>query len=171
MAIKSLQRIGWRFSEAAKRSDKSFKINQNDVDALKDIAQYVEQTQKEQYQANHLFAKLYVYMFMKILEQDGSTVFDNNARRKIGNVLKKPLKQLIEELQRSLNDSEQYGLLENLGIELKHPALRKEGETKKNMETINKLLESETIITDVFDFDTVEQAVMAEVNQQINLWR
>ncbi len=170
---KDIQRIGWRFSEAVKRNDNSFKINQNDIDALNGIAEYIDKTQKQQFEANHLFAKLYIFCFMRVLEKEGSTVFNNSAKQRIGNILKKPIEQIIEELVVSLNDSEKYDWLENLGIEIKHPALRTEAETIENNKKINEALkENRNIITDpVWNYNDVKDCVISEVNQMINLFK
>lgn len=172
--IKAIQRLGWRFSEATKK-DNTFTVNQNDIDALTTIAGYVEQTQKQQYEANHLFAKLYTYMAMKIMDNDGSTVFENNHRRKIGNLLKKPLSQIMDDLTESLNDSERYGLLESIGVDLKHPALRKEAETTKTMKELNKALKTpendSRLLGNVFSKEHVQEAMIAEINLLINLNR
>ena len=171
---KAIQRLGWWFSEATKK-DNTFTVNQNDIDALKAIDEFVEFGQKEQYNANHLFAKLYIYMAMKIMENDSSTVFENNHRRKIGNLLKKPLSQIIDDLTESLNDSERYSLLESIGVDLKHPALRKEAEATKTMKELNKALktpENDTrLLGNVFSKEHVQEAMIAEINLLINLNR
>lgn len=176
MEVRSaVKRLGWRFSQAAKREDLSFRINQADINALELIGEFVEISLKQQFEANHLFAKLYIYLFQKVLEQDGTTVFDNDARKKIGNVLKMPLSQCIENLQKSLNDSEQYALLYKAGHDFQHPQLRQGIETTEVLERLNTLLKKHENLSALtgkaFEFDTVSEAVMAEVNQQINLHR
>lgn len=166
--IKATQRLAWRFTEAVKR--KSFVVNQNDIDALNIVGEYVERTQKEQYVNNELFAKLYVYLFMKVLENDKTTVFDNNARRKIGNLLKKPLIQIIEELKNSLNESEQYGFSKELGV--KHPSLRTPEETieenKKLAQAVKNPDNLKRLAGEVWDLETVKTAIEADVNFMIN---
>jgi|TARA_R110000803_G_scaffold54072_1_gene110640 hypothetical protein len=115
MINKAVQRLWWRFSEATKKGG-TFTVNQTDLDALTQIAGYVEQDQKKQYEANELFAKMYVHTAMKIMEQDNTTVFDNNHRRKIGNLLKMPISQVIQNLVQSLNDSELYSIIDESKI-------------------------------------------------------
>ena len=51
---KALQRLGWRFSEAIKKGDNSFRINANDLEALKTIDVVVKEHQKQQYEHNEL---------------------------------------------------------------------------------------------------------------------
>lgn len=170
---KALNRIGWRFGGNDNKNP--FPVNENDIEAFNVIADYVEEAQKKQYEANELFAKLYVHNFTKILERDGATVFENRARDLIGGILKMPLEQIIENLQKSLNESEHYGLFKDAGVSLKHPALRSEGETKQGMKKLNEMLKNDENLKkfkgNVWDYDTVSNAVVSEVNQMINLYK
>lgn len=166
---KALSRLQWRFSQG-----KEFKPNENDIESFNEILKYYSETQKQQFEANELFAKLYVYLFQKILENDKSTVFDNNARRKIGNLLERPLSQIIEGLKDSLNDSEQYCFFSDVEIELKHPALLSREEKQKSVDKAIERIKKEgskRILGQVWDYETVKDAVMPEVNQMINLYR
>lgn len=174
MVTKAIQRIGWRFSKATEK-DNTFTVNQNDIDALNSIAEYIEQTQKQQFEANELFAKMYVYTAMRIMENDKSTVYDNNHQKKIGNLLKYPLSQLIDNLAQSLNDSEMYSLLEDVGHDFKHPALRTTDEPPKCMEKLKELLtepkNANRLNGNVWTYEKVKEPIMAEVNNLINLYR
>ncbi len=164
---KDIQRLTWRFS-----SGKSFTPNQNDINAINSVVDFYNQSQEKQFENNGLFAKLYIYLSMKIMQNDGSTVFENNHRRKIGNLLKKPLSQIIEDLTQSLNDSEQYGILKEAGHDFKHPVLRQKGEAKSVMDKLNKtLLETKNmdrLTGKVWQTEDVEQAIISEVNFMIN---
>ena len=169
----AINRIGWRFGGNGNK--KPFPVNAEDIEAFNQFSEYYEQTQKQQFEANELFAKLYIFTSMRVMEKEGSTVFDNSARRRIGNILKKPLSQIIQELQQSLNDGEQYGLLETAGHDFKHPALRKGVENTNVLRSLNELLKTAENVSaltgDVWDYETVEQNMMAEINQQINIHR
>lgn len=172
MIQKDLQRILWRFSEAVKQPNKSFTVNQKDLDALKGISGYVDRMEKQQFEQNELFAKLYIFIFMRVLENEKSTVFDNSARRRIGNILNKPIEQVISDLVQSLNDSEQYEWLDNLGVEIKHPALRTEKETEEMSKKLNESLKNSLnkVLEPVWGYDAVKDAVMSEVNSMIGLY-
>lgn len=167
---KSLSRIKWRFEQG-----KSFIPNETDITAFNDILLYYEETQKQQFEANELFAKLYIYIFQKVLEQEKSTVFDNRARNKIGNLLKLPLTQIIENLVKSLNESEQYCFFDDLGIDLtKHPLLSTREEKQKEVDKMVLQLKKEgfeRLRGDVWDYETVSKALVSEVNQMINLYK
>lgn len=166
---KALSRIKWRFQQG-----KEFKPNENDIMAFNEILKYYSETQKQQFEENELFAKLYLYLFQKIIENDKTTVFDNNARNKIANILKKPLSQIIEELKDSLNYSERYCFFEDVGVDLKkHPLLSTRAEKEKELDKIINQITAEglrRIKGDVWDYETVKEAVLSEVNQMINLY-
>jgi hypothetical protein len=167
----ALNRIFWRFG--GNDNSNPFPINEKDIEAFNALYDEHIERQKKQFHSYSLFAKLYTYQYMKILENDRSTVKDNFARKKIYNLLKKPLPQIIEDFQKSLNDSEQYGLLETINEgEVKHPATQTEAEKATNFEKLEKLLKDPEnqckFDGEVWDYKTVQELVEAEVNQAIN---
>lgn len=159
----ALNRIRWRFG--AEKDKPSFRIFQKDVDAINCISEYIDQTQKQIANHNQLFAKLYVYMVMKIMEQKRSSVFDNIARKQIGNILKLPLSQLIEMLTDSMNHSDLYQTLKDSGVIMKHPAIRSEDENEKNKEALREV----GVIEMPWKFEDVEEAIISEINLMIEL--
>lgn len=174
--IKAVRRLGWRFQEASRKEVKSFVINQNDLNALISIANYVEHIQKQQYQDHQLFAKLYIYLYMKILVNDGSTIEDGFARRKIYNLLKKPLSQIIEDFQKSLNESGQYAILNEItGRGENHLAIQTKAEKEANFQKLEELLKDPEnrikFFGDIWDYDKVQKLAEAEVNQAINYFK
>lgn len=172
--MKSLDRIVWRFTESAKKN-KPFRVNQNDLDALADLTEFVERAEKNQFEANELFAKLYIYLYMKVLETSNTTVFDNIARKKIGNLLNKSITELMKMFCDSLNESEQYQFLNELGIEIKHPSLVSEDENKKEIELLRENTKTQEgkdrFFGKVWNLETVKEPLIAEVNQMINLYK
>lgn len=170
---KAIQRIGWRFKTGLQK-DNTFSINENDVEALKVIDSYITQTQKQQYESNELFAKLYVFLFRQYLEKYRTTVYDNNVRKSIGEILEKPLPHLIDELRTSLNESELYTILKEAGSTMKHPALKTEQDTQADLKAISNI-DTEKLVAaaknEAWGFETVNTAIMSEVNNMINLHR
>lgn len=182
---KAVQRLGWRFSEAVKKQDKSFKINQNDIRAIKEIDNYVSKSQAQQFVDQELFAKLYIYLYMKILENDKTTVLDTIPRKKIYNLLKKSIPDLIEEFKNSLNATEFYSLSEELKLSrikklsdaecesrnLKHGSYLVEDDSE-DLDKLDGILEDENkraqFLGEVWDYETVAECIEAEVNQAIN---
>jgi hypothetical protein len=191
---KAIERLKWRMG------NETFRPNKNDVEAINEIITFYNDFESRVFERQELFAKLYVYLFMKVLEQDKSTVFENEARRKIGNILEKPLCQIIEELQQSLNDSELYVMIDktktngvipegmdhihedyiaevlsNSGISPNEKAIKVmnwKKEKIKNQEAFNKLFKEnpDAFTKGVWDYDKVEEEVMDEVNQMIKLY-
>ena len=172
---KAMQRLGWRFSEAIKSSDNSFKVNSNDIEALKAIDLAIQEHQRQQYEHNELFAKLYIYLFQKIIENDNTTVMDKIPRRKIYNLLKKPLENIVLDFTQSLNDSERNEVINSAGVSMKHPALCKEEELQENAvrvkEALNDPENMQKFLGDAWDYETVSEIIEIEVNQAINLFK
>jgi len=169
---KAVQRIGWRFAEAAKRQDRSFRLNDNDIQALEVIDSYVVKAQKQQFINQELFAKMYIFLFMKIMEADNSTVLETFARRKIYDVLDKSISQLVDDFTESLNSSEAYVFLEEIGAASN---LNGNYNSVKENEIKNKLSESckdpdnlNRLIGKVWDREFVAEMLEVEVNQAIN---
>ena len=168
---KAVQRLGWRFEQAAKRADYSFIINQNDIEALKAIDSYVVKKQKANYQKHELFAKLYVNYVTELTDHYGTSLFDPLIRRRMDGILAQPIQQLIKKLQDSLNDNEKYSLFEECGIELKHPAIQSEEERTSHVEKLKEaLIDSDNrqkFLGEEWDFETVANLFEKEVNRAI----
>ena len=173
MKIKqAVNRLFWRYGGNDNKNP--FEVNQQDVDSYNAIEQYIAKKEKEQFINQELFAKLYIYLYMKILENDKTTIMDVNARKKIYSVLKMPMAQVIEMFTQSLNDSEAYSLLDSLGVDSSDS--RKE--TKQSNELIkDKLKEAvktpenvSKLLGDVWDYKFVAECLEAEVNQAINFF-
>ena len=172
---KAVQRLGWRFQQASKRTDLKITLNQNDVDALKTIDQYVVKKQKEQYRDHQLFAKLYINYLTELTEHYGTTLTDPVLRRRIHEILRQPIQQLVRKLVDSLNDNEKYNLLEELEVDLKHPLLRSKQEAVSN---VNKLKEAildpekrNRLLGEEWVFPTVADCLEKEINRAIYLYK
>jgi hypothetical protein len=169
---KAVQRLGWRFDQASKRPDHSFAINQNDLDALKSIDAFVVKNQKEQLQNQELFAKLYINNLTELLEHYNTTIFDPIPRRRIHGILRQSLQELTEKLKDTLNDSEKYELMKEIGVDLRHPLLRSEEETVNDLDKLQGTLDDsgnrKRLLGEVWDYETVKDCVEKEVNKVIN---
>ncbi len=172
---KAVQRLGWRFDQASKRRDHSFIINQNDLDALKTIDGFVVKNQKKQYQEYELFAKLYINNLTELIEHYSTTIFDPIPRGRIHGILRQSLQDLTEKLKETLNDSEKYDLMKEIGVDLKHPLLRSEVETVNDLDRLQGTLDNpenkKRLLGEVWDSETVKGCIEREVNRAINLFR
>lgn len=160
MVIKAVKRLIWRFKS------KSFVVNDNDIQALQDIAEYVEKTQKQQFEQNETLAKLFVIVYAQYLKKYNTTVFDEIPQKEMYKLLDKPLNYFIQLFTDRLNESELYTLFNDLNIELTHPAT-KTIETKQK--ELNALKTHEKrILSDVWDYETVQDNLILQINQFIN---
>lgn len=62
----SVKRLIWRFSQKSNGSPKAFTPNQNDLEAVKVVAQWIEAQQQETIREQQLFAKLFVNELTRI---------------------------------------------------------------------------------------------------------
>lgn len=132
---KSIQRLSWRFGNG------NFTPNQNDINALNGIIEWVNDQRKITLNQNHLFAKLYIYYLNQFIDKYQTTVFDTIPQKELSKLLDTPLDLFYEAFQRSLNSNKLMEVLQDNGVELKHPELRTEQELKENsikLKNINK---------------------------------
>lgn len=99
----AIKRIGWRFSEAAKRQDKSFRINQDDISALESIAKFYQDKEKQAIVDNQLFGKLYIYLFGQFVNYYQSTALDDIPQKELHKLLDKDLRTIVQEVTDNLN--------------------------------------------------------------------
>lgn len=192
---KAINRFIWRFQEATKK-DNTFRINENDLDALKAIVKYYEETMNQRYTDSTLFAKMYVYHTMQELHNTRASLFEHEARKKLGGILKRPLSQLLEELTQTLNDSEAFMMIDKakvpdgiipdgmghihpsriedyvrFGIEQQKAEVIERWIEQRNQEHDNwlKLYEEnpEACLGMVWDTKTVEECIIPEINLMI----
>jgi len=146
----SISRLSWRFS-----NDKRFLPNDLDIEALNTVIKYVNNEEKRQYNNHHLFAKLYTYIYMEMLKKDGSTVYDTETRRKIHNLLRMPLSQIIEMFTDELNNSERYFMFDKAKV--------KNGVIPEKLRYIN--------IDHIEDMYKRSELTSAQVSQKIIDWK
>lgn len=171
---KAVQRLGWRFDQASKRQDHSFIINQNDLDALKTIDTFVVKNQKGQLKNQELFAKMYIHNLTELVEYYNTTIFDPIPRKRIHEILRQSMPELTEKLKETLNDSEKYELMNEIGVGLKHPLIRSNEETGNGLDKLQEVLvdpeNKKRLLGEVWDSKTVKDCIETEVNKVINLF-
>ena len=168
--IKALDRIGWRFGLNNK---KPFPVNQNDIDAFNSIAEYVDRTNKQQFQDNELFAKLYIMAYAKMVEHFKTDIFDKEPRKQMMKLLDRPMEMIIQDFTDRLNDSEMYFMVEQvIGGVLKHPIALSEEQMGTNIEKIKEAFRNDdnvkVIVDDVWKYEDVKECLVAEVNHVLN---
>lgn len=165
---KSVRRIAWRLSNG-------WKANQNDIDAVNEIIEFVNAKQKEQIKDNQLFAKMYIHIYGEYLKFYKATVFDEIPQKELHKILDTPLSEIIENFKKDLNDSERYEIMKSLGMEDKHPATRTDQEKQKEKEITEQILEKhshdEIFFNDIWDYKTVEKNLIIQINAVLNSFK
>lgn len=106
--IKNIQRLSWRFS-----SGKSFEPNDNDINALNDIIDWINKEKEQRINDNRYFAKIVIYCYINELRFYKDNRLSEN---KIQEILDKPLPYWYEEYQKEINRKELNETIEILNI-------------------------------------------------------
>lgn len=159
---KSINRIAWRFGSNGNKNP--FPVNQNDIDAFNEIVRVVKDHQKQQFKQNELFAKLYIFLYMRIIAKHQATVMDTLPRKELYRVLERPIEHLIEMFRNEMNDSDMYASFDKVGIDLKHPAQVSAEEKASNLEKMKNFKHSE-----IWDYETTKECLEIEINNALNL--
>lgn len=97
MNIKSaFDRLAWRFS-----SGKAFTPNENDLEALKFIAEWINREKQERVEQNRHFAKMVCSYYGELLISNGWDM--DKAEKTIQQILERPLEEWYTKLAMHLN--------------------------------------------------------------------
>ena len=96
---KALQRIGWRFT-----SKKPFLPNQQDIDSINCILQWINNQKKEDLKKNHLFAKLFIYNLNQIIRDYDTDVLNDFAQKELSRLLNIPLEAYYRAFKQELDN-------------------------------------------------------------------
>jgi hypothetical protein len=160
---KAMQRIVWRVSNGTHTP------NQNDVDAVTIVAEWMNRQKAQELQQNRLFAKMYVYCFIHELDFYKDLKF---AQRKLHEILKTPLSQLYEQFKNKLNLIELNALKKSLGFCNLHPLLMSKEQNEKEADLIKE--NSELIQKYVFGIWTserIEKGLNNQISEAINHYK
>lgn len=166
--IQAVNRIGWRFGGNGNKNP--FPVNEKDLEAFNAIIKVVKEHQDQQFQQNQLFAKLYIFVYMRFISKMEATVMHTEPRKAMHKILERPIERWIEDFKNEMNDSEMYEALKQSNIEIKHPLTLTDEEKKQN--SINVSQNKETLlkaIKNVWDYDTVKDCLEIEINNALNL--
>ena len=104
---KAVNKLSWRFG-----SDKPFKPNQDDIEALNTIFGWINRQKKETLNNNVLFAKLYIYHLTMNIRHYGTTIIDDLAQKDLSKILNTDLSLFYDSFYRDLQDNQLNKLLE-----------------------------------------------------------
>jgi hypothetical protein len=105
---------------------KQNKPNQTDLESLKIIAEFIENSKKKEITDSYLFAKMYVYNFIhEVMYYNESYEYNYKfSQQKLHNVLSDTLENTIKIAMSKLNTHEYQLLIENLGMTANHFVIR-----------------------------------------------
>lgn len=105
---KAFQRLEWRFSKG------KFEPNQNDVDALQFIADWINREKEERINQNRYFGKIVIYCLLREIDYFRDIHF---AEKKLHDILSRPLEYWYDRVRLSFLIKEFEEAKEVLGIE------------------------------------------------------
>jgi len=146
---------------------KQNKPNQTDLEALKCIAEYVDNSKKQEIRDGYLFAKMYCYNFIhEIQHLKDSYLFNYKiTQNNLHEYLKRPLYLSLEILRNKVNNHEYTLFAESLGFSKKFIRTKEEQESDKKLIKENEdefLKYSFGVFNDIeFEQKMTEQIVFA----------
>ena len=108
---KAFNRLGWRFT-----SSKPFSPNDNDIDALNCIINWVNRQTSQTIKNNQLFAKLYIYHLNQTIRYFESTVFNDIPQKDLNRLLDLPLANFYNAFHKELQSNNVTRVVENGNI-------------------------------------------------------
>ena len=97
---KAIQRISWRFT-----SDKPFKPNENDIESVNCLIDWINRQTSETINNNQLFAKLYIYHLNQTIRYFQTTIFEDIPQKDLSKILDLPLKNFYIAFHKELHSN------------------------------------------------------------------
>lgn len=162
---KSIKRLIYRFEQALKTPTKSFKIYQEDIDSIKDLAELVAKQKEENISQNQLYFKLYVYLYTSFATHYSCGIDNSIIQKEINKILDRPLEFLIMEMVDVANLNHSIISMESLGIKSKHPLTRSDVENKIFSDNSDK------VEFGSWDFDKIIEKLKTSINSTLNKYQ
>jgi hypothetical protein len=160
---KAMQRIVWRVSNGTHTP------NQNDVDAVTIVAEWINRQKTQEVQNNRLFAKMYTYCFINELQFYQDIKF---AQKKLHEILKTPLIQLYNDFKDRFNLIELNNLKNSLGFSNLHPLIIPEEQKDKEAQILKD--NSEVIqkyVLGIWTSEKIEKGLNSQISEAINHYK
>lgn len=169
---KSINRISWRFkNKNVKINESKIIINQQDIDAVNFLIDWVNRQKKDELQHNLLFAKIYCYALCHELEFYKDIKF---ANKKLQEQLKLPIEQHYENVMESLNRNELNLFMKSLGLETdlgkRIFSTIEEKELEKSIIKNNENQIKEYVLGK-WDFKAICKALNNQITECINMYK
>ena len=126
-------RVDWAMNRQAWRlSNGQYTPNEKDIEAFEVMAQWKDNQEKSTPKEHHLFAKLFIFIYMQILKKNNASIFDRTVLKDITSLLIKPLEDYYQDFYDMINSDESYQIFEENGIKMKPPIIYTEEERKED---------------------------------------
>lgn len=160
---KALNRITWRFKNPQiKINESKITINEEDINAIDFLINWIEQQKKETIKENILFAKIFCYAFKnELIYYNGDP---KHSQKKIIEILTLPIEHHYDEIHKILNMFELYNYSKEVGISQKHPLLKTEEEIKIDLDIFKS--KDPMMLKKILGYWT-EKSVYKALNNQI----
>lgn len=103
---KATNRIAWRFTNG-----KSFKPNDEDIESINCLLNWINNQKKQSLNQNQLFAKLYIHFLTQFIRYHETTVFNNAVQQELSNLLNYPLDLFYQAFTKDLQENQWNKLL------------------------------------------------------------
>jgi len=157
---KAINKIIWRVE------GHGWKANQNDIDAIKKIIEYVKIKEEEQFKKHELFSKLYVHLYSEFRKKY------ENPIKELHRLLNYPLSVHIQIFTSKLNDNEVENLFNELNFLKKHPATIpkeiKDKETDILQQAVKHQENEDKLFRKVWKPEIVSKILMDQINIFLN---
>lgn len=151
---------------------KQNKPNQTDLDALKTLVEWIDNSKKQEIRNNYLFAKMYVYNFVhEVLHYKDSFNFNyGKSQKKIHEILEMPLNKNIEIAREKINAHEYQLFAIEKGISQKFVRSSEEIESDQKIISEN---ESEFLKYGFGYFENIdfEDRIVNQITEAINKYK
>jgi len=98
---KHVNRLAWRLS-----NKRQFTPNDDDIESLNSIIDWINRQEKENVRTNILFAKLYIYHLNQTIDYFNSTIFDDIPQKDLSRILDIPLDNFYISFKNSLYNNQ-----------------------------------------------------------------
>jgi len=165
----AIQRLNWRFkNQNIKINESKIIINENDVEAVDFLNDWINRQKKEALQENILFAKLYCYCLNHEIEFYKDIKF---ANQKLAQELSKPINHHYENVSHALNRMELNKFMNSVGIVTDHfqSMLFNEAQQIEQKELVNKhQKELSKYIIGIWDIGKVFKSLNNTITECLN---
>lgn len=168
----ALNRINWRFTNPnIKLNESKIVINENDVEAVNFLTNWITQQKSETLQENQLFAKLYCYCLTHEIEFYKDIKF---ANRKLQEELAKPINHHYANVSETLNRMELNYFLNSIGIVTDHmkSCLMNEIQQQEQQELLNNNQKEITkYVLGIWNIDKVFKSLNNTITECLNKFK